>query len=108
MSDPDGFSFLRLHPPLALTSYPMFNTFNERLINTLETELKAVGLTIKKARETDKNNPDLMFVIGKLLSTYPVSFNIDFFISTLDLQVSKSPYKERCTYLYNRSKKKVA
>lgn len=71
--------------------------FRQTKMRVLRRELREVGLSMAEARKLDNKDQRILYVVGKLLSDYPVSFNLPFIFDHLDL-----PIGDRCK-LKNRA-----
>ena len=59
--------------------------FRQKKNSVLRDELKKVGLKWSEAKQLDKHDKRILFVIGKLLINYPVSFSLDFIRKALGI-----------------------
>ncbi len=83
--------------------------FRQKRLAVLRSELKAVGLKWSEAKQLDKYDKRLLYVIGKLLINYPVSFDIDFICDALDIysvSSSKRAYRINCWSTYYQELRK--
>lgn len=71
--------------------------FRQTKMHALRCELKEVGLSMREARQLDNKDQRILYVVGKLLSDYPVSFDLPFIFDHLDLSIG-----DRCK-LKNRA-----
>ncbi len=79
--------------------------FRQKRLAVLRSELKDVGVKWSQAKQLDKRDTRLLFVIGKLLINYPVSFNIEFICDALDISAGASTvraYRIDCWSTYYR------
>lgn len=65
--------------------------FRQIKMSVLRRELKEIGLSMSEARRLNKKDERILFVTGKLLINYPVSFDLPFIFDHLDL-----PIGDRC------------
>lgn len=71
--------------------------FRQTKMRVLRRELKELGLSMAEARKLNNKDGRILFVTGKLLLAYPVSFDLPFIFDHLDL-----PIGDRCK-LKNRA-----
>lgn len=61
--------------------------YRQKRLAVLRSELKDVGVKWSQAKNVNKFDKRILFVIGKLLINYPVSFNLDFIREAIDMSL---------------------
>lgn len=83
--------------------------FRQTKMRVLRRELKEVGLSMREARQLDNKDQRILYVAGKLLSDYPVSFDLTFIFDHLDLPISdRYKLKNRAFEAYYKGIQKSA
>lgn len=84
--------------------------FRQKKNSVLRDELKKVGLKWSEAKQLDKHDERLLYVIGKLLINYPVSFSIEFICDALDISMgnsTKRTYRINAWSTYYQEERKI-
>ena len=59
--------------------------YRQKRLAVLRRELQDMGVKWSQAKNVNKFDKRILFVIGKLLINYPVSFNLDFIREAIDM-----------------------
>ena len=70
--------------------------FRQKRLAVLRSELKEVGLEWSEAKQLDKYDNRILYVVGKLLINYPISFTLEFIRESLQMPLGT---KRRRHYL---------
>lgn len=83
--------------------------FRQTKMHAIRCELKEVGLSMREARQLDNKDQRILYVAGKLLSLYPVSFDLHFIFDHLGISIgSRVVIKNRAFEAYFKGIQKRA
>lgn len=82
--------------------------YRQTRIKAIKSGLQEAGFTLKQARETNKNDPRLLYAVGKITMDCPYSLDIYFICEALKMGASESfarAYRQKCWNEYCKQQK---